>query len=160
MKTKIAACLVALVATSACVQEDVPLQLVGAAAGAAVGGVIGAEFGGGLGKMAYITGGVLTGGVVGHEVGRVLSESDMAFYRSTAQKALSSESRGVTADWSNPDTGHSGIIRPATSFKTMNGQTCRHFRSTVAFSDAIETGDGTACHQPDGSWQIVSNYFG
>ncbi len=160
MKTKIAACVVALFATSACVQEDVPLELVGAAAGAAVGGVVGAEFGGGLGKLAYITGGVLTGGVVGYEVGRVLSESDMAFYRPTAQKVLPSNQLGMTAGWKNPETGHSGIIRPASAFQTINGQTCRHFRSTVAFNDAIETGDGTACHQPDGSWQIVSNYFG
>ena len=160
MKTRTALCLVALVATSACEKQPAPLELAGAAAGAVVGGYAGAHLGAGFGQWAYIAGGAMLGGVGGYEAGRLLNESDLVLYRGTTNAALSSAGSGGTLDWKNPETGNSGIVRPSERFHARSGQVCRHFRSTVAFSDAIETGNGTACHQPDGSWQIISNDFG
>lgn len=160
MKSKTTLCLLSIFALSACEKQTVPLQWAGAAAGAVVGGYAGAHLGGGLGQWAYIAGGTLVGGAGGYEVGRILDESDLVFYQSSAQKALASNDYGSTENWENPETGNSGVFRPSQSFQALNGQTCRHFRSTVAFADAVETGEGTACHQSDGRWQIISNYFG
>ena len=105
-------------------------------------------------------GGVIVGGLVGYEGGRILKESDMSFYKGAANKALSSDGNGTTTNWKNPETGHSGVFRPLKTIITLNGQTCRHFRSTVAFADTVESGNGTACQQVDGNWKIISNYFG
>ncbi|NQW00900.1 MAG: hypothetical protein HQ483_14445 [Rhodospirillales bacterium] len=160
MKSKLAFCVSVLVLTSACEKPEMSMELAGAVAGAAIGGYVGAQFGGGLGQWASIAGGALVGGGVGYETGRILKESDMVLYRGTAEKALARSSNGTALDWSNPETGNSGVFRPTQTFQALNGQTCRHFRSTVAFSDAVKSGEGTACHGADGNWQIISNYFG
>ena len=160
MKSKMVLCALALVVTSGCETPGKSMQFAGAAAGAALGGYVGAQFGGGLGMWAYSASGTIIGGMAGYEAGRVLSESDMVFYRGTAEQALADADNGVTLNWQNPKTGNSGAFRPTQTVQTINGQTCRHFRSTVAFKDAVESGDGTACRQSDGRWQIVSNYFG
>ncbi len=160
MRSKLAFCILALVTTSACENQKMSMEMAGAVVGAAVGGYAGAQFGGGLGQLAYIGAGAVSGAVGGYEVGRILKESDMAFYRRTAEQALAEADNGITSNWQNPETGNSGAFRPTQTFKALNGQTCRHFRSTVAFSDAVESGDGTACYQADGRWEIISNYFG
>lgn len=161
MKSKLALCVLALVTTSACAEKtNLSMELAGAAAGAVIGGYAGAHFGGGIGKWAYIAGGALIGGASGYEAGRILKESDMVLYRGSAEKALADTSTSAPVNWSNPDTGNSGVFRPTETFQALNGQTCRHFRSTVAFSDAVESGSGTACHTSNGNWQIISDYFG
>ncbi len=161
MKTRMALCAVALFATSACgEQRSIPFELAGMAAGAALGGFAGAQFGGGFGQWAYMAGGAIIGGIGGFEAGRILRESDLVLYNGAAEKAFADKSNGKTMNWSNPETGLSGAFRPTQTFQAQNGQTCRHFRSTVAFADAVESGDGTACYEADGRWRIVSNYFG
>lgn len=154
-----ALCLTALLATSACETQTMPFELAGAAAGAALGGYAGAQFGAGFGQLAYIAGGTIIGGIAGFEAGNLLKQSDWLLYNGAAEKALASAGDGTTLNWDNPKTGHSGAFRPTQTFLALNGETCRHFRSTVAFSDAIESGDGTACHKSDGHWEIVSNHF-
>jgi len=154
-----ALCVAALLATSACETQTMPYEVAGALAGAALGGYAGAQFGAGFGQMAYIAGGTIIGGIAGYEAGSYLRTSDWVLYKGTAEKALASAGDGTTLNWNNPETGHSGAFRPTQTFRTQNGETCRHFRSTVAFVDAIESGDGTACHQSDGRWKIVSNHF-
>ena len=160
MKAKMVLCALTLVITSGCETPKMTMELAGATVGAAVGGYGGAQLGSGLGMWAYTAGGAIVGGLVGYQGGRILKESDMAFYQGTANKALATAGNGTTSNWKNPKTGHSGAFRPIKTVVTLNGQTCRHFRSTVAFSDAVESGDGTACQQSDGSWKIISNYFG
>ncbi len=153
---RMALCVVAMLSTAACETQTMPFELAGATVGAALGGYAGAHFGAGLGQVAYIAGGTILGGLAGFEAGRFLKESDWVLYNGAAEKALAD---GSTVTWDNPETGISGAFRPSTTFTAENGLTCRQFRSTVAFSDAIESGDGTACYQKDGRWQIVSNHF-
>ena len=160
MKTKMVLYSLALVIISGCETTKMSMELAGATVGAAVGGFGGAQLGSGLGMWAYSAGGVIVGGLVGYEGGRILKESDMTFYKGAANKALSSDGNGTTTNWKNPETGHSGVFRPLKRIITLNGQTCRHFRSTVAFVNTVESGNGIACQQVDGTWKIISNYFG
>ena len=152
MKKLVVAALALSVA--ACVhQEDSRMStggLVGAAIGAAAGGLIGAQFGGGLGQMLFIASGVAVGGSGGYMVGERMLGSDWALYDDTARTALSTSQDGEIKSWSNPDTGASGIIRPTRSFRTQSGMQCRDYRSTVAVKDMVQSGDGTACLDPDG----------
>jgi surface antigen len=44
-------------------------------------------------------------------------------------------------------------VREGTS---ESGKYCREFQQTVTIGGKTEQAYGTACRQPDGSWQIVS----
>ena len=161
---KIAIVVLAL-STGGCAQDmSLPKMsmpgLIGASAGAAIGGWAGYQFGGGLGQLAYTTVGAIVGGAGGYIAGEQLLPSDLALYQNTAQKGLSESPDGQTLSWHNPETGNQGVFRPVRSFVAMNGRSCRHYRTTVAFTDGFASGDGTAYQAADGPWQIVSNDFG
>ena len=161
---KIAIVVLAL-STGGCAQDismrDISMPgLIGASAGAALGGYVGYQFGGGLGQIAYTAVGALVGGAGGYIAAEQLLPSDLTFYDSTTQKGLAESPDGQVLSWYNPETGNQGAFRPTHTFTAMNGRSCRHYRTTVAFQDGFASGDGTACRMADGRWQIVSNEFG
>jgi len=73
----------------------------------------------------------------------------------TLQHALEYNQTSQTADWVNPDTGRSGAVVPVRTYENAQGQPCREFTTTIIIGDREEQGYGTACRQPDGSWQLV-----
>lgn len=44
---------------------------------------------------------------------------------------------------------------PAAAYESQPGQYCREYTETVKIGNRTETAYGTACMQPDGSWQKV-----
>ncbi len=144
---------------AACVGSDNPRinpgAMIGFAVGAATGGLIGAQFGGGLGQALFIASGTIVGGASGYTVAQYLEQSDWTLYDDTAREALSTSPDGSMQNWSNPKTGASGVIRPTRSFRTQTGMYCRNYRSTVAVSRGVQSGDGTACLSPDGDWYAM-----
>jgi surface antigen len=74
----------------------------------------------------------------------------------TVQYALENNKSNESSDWVNPDTGDSGGVTPVRTFANEQGQPCREFVSTIIIGGQEQQGYGTACRQPDGSWQIVS----
>ena len=132
---------------------------VGTGLGALGGAVLGSSIGGGGHGGASIAGGViggLLGAGIGHEIGASLDRADMTYYKQTQQKALESTPAGQPLPWSNPQSGNSGTITPAAPYQNPNGQYCREFTNKINVGGQTQTGYGTACRQPDGSWQIVS----
>jgi len=75
----------------------------------------------------------------------------------TVQFALENNKSNQSSDWVNPDTGNSGGVTPVKTYSNAQGQPCREFLSTIVIGGEQQQGYGTACRQPDGSWQIVSN---
>ena len=75
----------------------------------------------------------------------------------TFQYALENNPSNQAADWVNPDTGRSGVVIPIATYDNDQGQPCREFVTTIIIGGREEQGYGTACRQPDGSWQIVSD---
>jgi len=73
----------------------------------------------------------------------------------TLQHALEYNPSNQAADWVNPDTGRSGAVVPMRTYENAQGQPCREFTTTIIIGDREEQGYGTACRQPDGSWQLV-----
>lgn len=132
----------------------------GAVAGAAAGGLLGAQFGGGLGNMLFVATGAAVGGSAGYVIGQRMEDSDWSLYDNTAREALADSPDGGQKNWSNPDTGASGIVRPTRSFRTQTGQYCRDYRATVAVSDMVQSGDGTACLGSDGVWYAMRDEIG
>ena len=137
--------------------------VLGALAGAVAGGVVGAEFGGGLGQTLIISSGLLTGASVGFEAGSILYPSDQMAYDNNAKKALDHAFDGKVSNWSNPETGNSGIFIPINTFFTADGRSCRSYRSTLALKKAknqvgvVAHQRGTACQKEGGFWQLANN---
>ena len=130
------------------------------AAGAAAGGILGYQFGGGIiMNSLFATAGTVAGGAAGFYATRALMGSDRAAYERTAQKGLASAEDGKIIDWQNPETGNSGIFRATRSFYLGNGQYCRQYRTTVSFDKTVHSGNGMACKNASGEWEVISDDF-
>ena len=141
-------------ALTACAQDN-QKQQAGTVLGGVLGGVLGSNIGKGDGKTATTIAGVLIGAVIGGEIGRTMDENDRRIAERTAQDSMETNRTGQTSTWSNPDTGHSGTVTPTHTYQTASGQDCREYETTVYIEGRRETAYGTACRQPDGTWQLV-----
>jgi surface antigen len=141
---------------SACAQtgetvKNNPKTTMGGMLGAAGGGLIAAAAGGGA---AGIIGGVLIGGLVGGAVGNALDQKDKQMAQQAAQQAFENSRSGESSGWQNPDSGNSGSITPTHTYQAPSGQYCREYEQDIVVGGKPEKSYGTACRQPDGSWQI------
>ena len=129
-------------------------QTGGAVAGAIGGGLLGSQVGGGSGQL-WATGvGVLLGTLVGSEIGKSLDRSDQAYAAQAVQKSYNAPI-GETVSWVNPESGNSGTYTPVNEgYANSSGRYCREYRQTVVIDGRSETAYGTACQNPDGTWQV------
>ena len=130
-------------------------QTVGTLAGAGLGGWAGSTIGGGSGRVVAAAIGAGLGALLGGAIGRQMDAADEKLAGQTAQGAFESSRTGQTSSWRNPDSGHSGTITPTKTYQSTSGQYCREFQQTIVVGGKTERAYGTACRQPDGSWQIV-----
>lgn len=126
---------------------------VGAAAGAAGGGLIGSALGGGT---EGIVAGVLLGGLLGGAAGNYMDQQDQQYASQTTTRTLENSQTGQSVQWSNPDSGHYGTVTPTRTYQNSAGLYCREFSQTVYIDGRTEAAHGTACRQPDGTWEVVS----
>lgn len=131
-------------------------QTVGTGVGAVAGGLAGSQIGKGSGQMWATGAGALLGALVGSEVGASLDAADR-MYMSRAQGSAYSAPIGETISWSNPDSGNSGTYTPVRDGRSSSGRYCREYQQTVKVGGQNQSAYGTACQQPDGSWEIVDN---
>lgn len=129
-------------------------EFLGGLAGAAGGAAVGSNIGKGSGNVVAIALGTLLGAKLGSEVGASLDRADMSYYNRTSQRALETAQPGSTLPWENPESGNSGTITPRNYYKTASGQYCREYQQSITIDGRVSQGYGTACRQPDGSWQI------
>ncbi|NDF12786.1 MAG: glycine zipper 2TM domain-containing protein [Proteobacteria bacterium] len=162
-KFVVAGIMSSLLLTSACAQHGgdfrsgdgvVNKEQVGTLAGAVGGAWIGSNVGKGKGNIAAIAGGTLLGAYLGNQVGASLDRADMSYYNNTAQTALETGRTGTTSSWKNPDSGNEGTVTPTRTFQS-GGRYCREYTQTVNVGGKKAEGYGTACRQPDGTWEIV-----
>jgi surface antigen len=71
------------------------------------------------------------------------------------QRALQFGEPGAPVAWRNPETGHHGTIVPGPAYQS-NGQTCREFSHTIYVDNRPQTGRGSSCRNPDGTWTPLS----
>ncbi|WP_260291347.1 RT0821/Lpp0805 family surface protein [Sedimenticola hydrogenitrophicus] len=126
-------------------------QQTGTVLGGVAGGVLGNQVGKGSGRTAAVIIGTLAGAFIGGSIGQQMDEND--HYRS--QQALESNRVNQTASWQNPDSGHSYEVTPTRTFQTASGP-CREYTTEAVIDGRRETVYGTACRQPDGSWQATN----
>ncbi len=131
-------------------------SLIGAIAGGAAGGLLGSQIGKGSGQLVAVGAGVLIGALLGQEVGSRLSAGDLACAEQAGYQAHTVPV-GQQISWNNPQTGNSGYVVPVRDGTHQGtGQYCREYQTVVYVGGRQESGYGTACYRPDGSWEIIN----
>lgn len=125
----------------------------GTVSGGILGGLVGSRFGGGAGQLVAVGAGALVGAYIGGAIGRSMDAAD----RAKTNNALENNAVGQPAYWQNPKTGASYNVVPTKNVTVDGNQYCREYQSTATVAGKKQQVYGTACRQPDGSWQAVSN---
>ena len=125
----------------------------GTIVGAGAGGLLGNTIGKGRGRTAATVAGIFLGGMIGRDIGASLDRVDRQMLTRTTSHSLETMPSGRTSTWSNPDSGNYGSVTPMKTYRTSRGY-CREYQNTVTVGGQQQSAYGTACRQPDGSWQI------
>lgn len=130
----------------------------GAVLGAGLGGLAGNQIGRGSGNAIATGLGVVLGGLAGGAAGSRLDTADCLKAQQARQVALApSTPVGQTISWSNPANNSYGSFTPMRDgTNNQTGRLCREYQQSIVIGGETKQGVGTACQQPDGSWQIVS----
>jgi surface antigen len=145
-----------LTVTAACSnQGNGEKEFWGTVIGGVAGGLVGSELGGKgtSGKVGAALGAV-AGAAIGNQVGRDLDRADRIALAQAQQTAFETAPSGTRTDWYNPDTGNRGWVEPQPAYQEQSGQYCREYTQTIYVAGEAQTGYGTACRMPDGSWKI------
>jgi surface antigen len=123
--------------------------------GSVAGGIVGNQMGKGRQGTALATvAGAVVGGIVGSEIGKSLDERDRRLAQDAEYDALERGQSGVSRQWRDPDNGHYGEIVPSRPYKRGVAD-CRDYTHTIYIDGRPQQMRGTACRNPDGTWQNV-----
>ncbi len=123
--------------------------------GALAGGILGNQVGKGKGKVLATVAGASVGGIVGSEIGKSLDAADRRAASEAEYYALEKGQSGAGTPWRNPDSGRHGVIVPEPPYK-VGAQDCRNYTHTIYIDGTPQEASGTACRNPDGTWQPLS----
>ena len=139
-----------------CSADSGPKEAGGTAVGALAGGLIGNAVGGSAGnRVAGTLVGAAVGGLFGNRTGAAMDDEDERRAYAAQMQALEAGPSGAPVAWRNPDSGRYGNVVPGPAYQA-NGATCRQYTHTVYIDGKPQTGRGTACRNPDGTWTIVN----
>lgn len=124
-------------------------DMIGAALGGAAGGLVGSHIGKSSGRTVATIGGVLLGLFVGGSIGRAMDEADQGCVGAVLEHVPDHR----TVVWQGPNQ-QGYWVTPIRSYAAGNGRYCREYRSQAVIAGRPHSVYGTACRQPDGSWQI------
>lgn len=141
-------CMLMLASMCGCQNKQSSGTLFGALTGAALGAAVGKGDGLAVGI------GAVAGAMIGNEIGRVLDEKDKAMMMQSSNQALEKAPSGHKVEWSNPDSGHRGYTVVEKTYQKNDGRYCREYSQKVYIGNKEHNAYGTACRQPDGSWEI------
>lgn len=127
---------------------------VGMVVGGAGGAVAGQAIGGNdpAGRVMGTILGVIVGAAVGGYLGSLWDDYD----RKQAAYALENGRDNKPVAWRNPNTNSENTMTPVRTYYEPAGTPCREFTQTIYIDGKRETGRGTACRQPDGTWRITN----
>ena len=131
--------------------ENNPKAVLGALGGAAAAGILAAALGG---KAPVVIASALAGGLLGGYIGHKLDARDKQMAAEAATRAFEQNASGQPSVWNNPDSGNHGQVVPTHTYQLATGQYCREYTQTIWIGNDPQKTSGTACRQPDGSWQV------
>ena len=134
-------------------------EIIGLLAGAALGGYAGSKLVKGEGKnnrtrkLAATGAGVFLGALVGSAIGRSMGTADQL----CVAKSLESARDNQAVAWRNPDADANYTVTPLKSYDDRtSGRYCREYITEATIAGEVQQTYGTACRQPDGSWELVT----
>lgn len=140
----------------ACTGDAGQKQTAGTIIGGIGGAVIGSQIGSGSGQLVATALGTFAGALIGADIGKSLDRADQLAMQQAEQQAHSAPI-GDQIVWNNPDSGNSGSVTPVREgTNARSGAYCREYQTKVTIDGREQRAYGTACQQPDGSWQVVS----
>jgi surface antigen len=159
--SNVAAAAVVSLALAACAGDPYtgtgPRENTGTLVGALTGAVIGSQFGGTAGaRVAAGVAGAALGGMIGNRIGAALDDEDRQRAYAAQMEALERGPSGAPVPWRNPDSGRYGNIVPGPAYDSPNGLKCRQYTHTIYIEGRPQTARGTACRNPDGTWNPVT----
>jgi len=122
--------------------------------GAVSGALTGANVRKGRGRLVAVAAGTVTGAFLGGETGRWLDQADRISIAKARQHAHFVPV-GETIQWSNPENGNHGEIRPVRDGRSNGGRYCREYHNSVVINGQSQQAYGVACRQFDGSWPVI-----
>ena len=125
---------------------------IGTGLGAIGGAVIGSSFGKGNGRVIGGVAGALLGAGIGSSIGASLDKADVTYHDRAAEQALEHAPSGKPVPWTNPDSGHQGMVTVTNTYQE-SGEYCREYNDRAVINGKTQNVYGTACRQPDGSWK-------
>lgn len=140
---------ICVVLTTGCANYQSQQEQTGMVIGGLLGGALGSTVGRGDGRTAAIILGSVVGAAVGGSVGRSMSDID----RLKTARTLETVRTGVPSSWRNPDSGNQYTVVPTRTFDAPSGP-CREYSVDAVIAGRKDKVFGTACRQPDGSWQV------
>lgn len=154
---KILSCVAMVVLLTNCAGQDgrVNKKGVGTILGGVAGAALGSQFGKGSGQVVGMGLGAIAGAFIGNQIGDMMDEQDKMKMTNTANHSLENSPSGKASTWRNPDSGNYGSFTPIKTYQE-NGRYCREYTQTVTVAGKSQQAYGTACRQPDGTWQVVS----
>ncbi len=129
-------------------------QTIGQAGGAIAGGVLGNQVGGGSGRVAATIAGALVGGVIGGNIGKSLDNRSKEAALAAEYNALERGNAGQPVAWQGTN-GTYGQVVPQQPYQ-VGSQNCRRYTHTIYIDGTPQEASGTACRNPDGTWQTLS----
>jgi surface antigen len=142
--------LVTSLSLAAC--TDITKQDVGAISGGVIGGLAGSQFGQGSGKLLAVGVGTLAGAYIGGAIGKNMDDTD----KLKMNRALETNTVGQPSYWKNASTDNTYTVTPTKNVTVDGNPYCREYRTTAIIAGKKQQMYGTACRQPDGTWQIAS----
>ncbi|WP_421724218.1 hypothetical protein [Bauldia sp.] len=136
---------------AACNHTSGPGEGLGTVGGAVAGGAVGGAVSGG--EPGAVVVGAVAGGVIGNVIGAELDRSAQRRARDAELRALEHGRTGTPVTWRNGRVR--GEVVPGPRYQ-VNAYDCRDFTHTVYGSGQPQSVRGTACRQPNGTWQSVS----
>lgn len=134
---------------SGCANYQSQQEQSGMVIGGVLGGVLGSQVGRGDGRTAAIILGTVAGAAIGGSIGHSMADVDKM---KTAQ-TLETVRTGVPTSWRNPDSGNQYVVVPTRTYDAAGGP-CRDYTIDAVIAGKRDKLFGTACRQPDGSWQV------
>ena len=86
--------------------------------------------------------------------GGPLDSSDEIAALSSVQHALSATADGATYVWHRNNGRISGLVRPTSSFKNVEGGICRHVIVMLTTGAKTRKTEGVACRRENGVWNL------
>ena len=86
--------------------------------------------------------------------GGPLNSGDEIAALSSVQHALSATADGATYVWHRNNGRISGLVRPTSSFKNVEGGICRHVIVMMTTGEKTRKTEGVACRQDNGVWNL------